>query len=104
MWMIIWTYVVAPENRSEFELAYGPEGDWQSLFSSSWGYEGSELVSGESEGHYLTIDRWESQAAHDAFMRTHGAAYEALDAGLDHLCVSSARVLSGTRIGDDAFP
>lgn len=104
MWITVWMYVVAPESRSEFELAYGPDGDWAQLFSSSWGFQGIELVSGEAEGHYLTISRWESQAALDAFMRTHGDAYAALDAGLDHLTLSASEVMSGVHVGHRAFP
>jgi heme-degrading monooxygenase HmoA len=104
MWIVVWTYTVAPQNRSEFEVAYGPDGDWVQLFSEGWGFEGSELFATGEGGHYLTIDRWESQAAAEAFMRTHGNAYRALDVGLAHLVDSEMMVFSGARTGEDAFP
>ncbi len=105
MWIVVWTYRVAPENRSEFEVAYGPDGDWVQLFSEGYGFVGTELfTSGDGGGHYLTIDRWESQAVWEAFMRRHGSAYEALDTGLEHLVASEMMVFSGSSTGEDAFP
>jgi heme-degrading monooxygenase HmoA len=104
MWIVVWTYRVAPENRSEFEVAYGPDGDWAQLFAEGWGFVGTEVFVTADGGHYLTIDRWESQAAAEAFMRTHGSAYEALDAGLGHLVESEMMVFRGASTGEDAFP
>jgi hypothetical protein len=42
--------------------------------------------------HYLTIDRWRSRAAFDAFVRTSGPAYGALDLRGDALTVREHRL------------
>jgi heme-degrading monooxygenase HmoA len=86
---IIWTYDVAPEHEAAFRAAYGPHGDWAQLFASAAGFIGVELLSGE---RYATIDRWESQAAFEAFQANLGEAYAALDATLAHLTRAQQRV------------
>jgi hypothetical protein len=42
--------------------------------------------------HYLTIDRWRSRAAFDAFVRASRPAYEALDLRGDALTVREHRL------------
>jgi hypothetical protein len=34
---------------------------------------------------YVTVDRWASADAHEAFRAQHGAAYDAIDAECEHL-------------------
>ncbi len=76
----LWEFAVVPAKRAEFEAHYGPDGTWAQLFRSARGYLGSELLQDRSDDlRYLTIDRWESRAAWQAFRRDHGAEYERLD-------------------------
>ncbi len=42
--------------------------------------------------HYLTIDRWRSRAAYEAFVRAAGPAYAALDRRGDALTVRERRL------------
>ena len=42
--------------------------------------------------HYLTIDRWRSRAAYDAFVHASGPAYAALDRRGDALTVNEHRL------------
>jgi heme-degrading monooxygenase HmoA len=86
---IIWTYDITPEYEAAFRAAYGPNGDWAQLFARAPGFLGAELLGGE---RYATIDRWESQAAFEAFQAQHGEAYAALDAKLAHLTRAQQRV------------
>ncbi len=86
---IIWTYDVAPGHEAAFRAAYGPDGDWARLFAKAPGFIGVELLEG---ARYATIDRWDAQAAFDAFKAQHGGAYAALDAKLAHLTLAQQLV------------
>jgi heme-degrading monooxygenase HmoA len=76
--VVAWFYRTRPEQRAEFERAYGPDGVWAALFRRGEGYLGTELFrDGES---YLVLDRWASQDEHERFGRVFGGEYEALSA------------------------
>ena len=63
---LVFSYDV--REPTEFERAYGPEGDWSQFFSGARGYIGTELLRDvETPGRYLVIDRWESAEAYNAF-------------------------------------
>lgn len=76
----VWEYRVRPEWRDEFAAAYGPEGDWVTLFRRHEGYLGTDLLRDRNDPlRYLTIDRWRSKADHEAFRRAAAAELAALD-------------------------
>ena len=77
----------------EFERVYGPAGDWVALFMLGSGYLGMELRRTDDDpAEYLTIDRWESEDAWQAFRRDNAAAYEALDRRCEPLTVAEVLV------------
>ncbi|HJS79157.1 MAG TPA: antibiotic biosynthesis monooxygenase [Vitreimonas sp.] len=89
-YVIVWTYEVPPPATDEFIAAYGPEGDWAQLFAKGAGFIGVELYrDGQT---FLTLDRWRSADAFNAFQAAFGAHYQALDAKLAHLTSSQARI------------
>ena len=88
---IVWRYAVRPEKQAEFEHAYGAAGTWAQLFAKGAGYLGTELLH-ETDGTYLTIDRWRDRTDFDRFMTAHRADYEALDAICDGWTVEEARL------------
>jgi heme-degrading monooxygenase HmoA len=76
----LWEFHVAGERREEFEDRYGPGGDWVRLFRRSPGYiETLLLRDPATAGRYVTIDRWESEAAYRAFRAQFAAEYHELD-------------------------
>jgi heme-degrading monooxygenase HmoA len=75
---ILWTYRVEPSWAVLFEAIYGPEGDWAQLFRQADGYRGTELLR-ESEGRYVTIDRWDSASDFQQFKASFADAYVLLD-------------------------
>ena len=80
MYIIIWVFLAKPGREAEFEQAYGPAGMWTSLFTRAQGYLGTELLQDPTRpGRYLTIDRWASAAAYEAFRKQHADAYAAVD-------------------------
>jgi heme-degrading monooxygenase HmoA len=80
MHVIIWEFRARAGLEEEFERAYGPEGTWARLFAHGDGFIGIELLRDVGErGRYLTIDRWTSQAAFEAFRHRWGDAYRAQD-------------------------
>lgn len=80
MLVILWEFRVRPGAEAAFEGAYGPGGAWGRLFARAEGWLGTELLrDGTVPGRYLTLDRWTSAAAYDAFLATHREEYAALD-------------------------
>jgi heme-degrading monooxygenase HmoA len=80
MYIIIWQFIVKPGRGAEFEQAYGPAGKWVELFRQADGYSGTELLRHSVlPRHYITIDRWVSEAAYEAFRSRHADAYAAID-------------------------
>ena len=63
---LVFSYEV--RDRDGFELAYGPDGEWELFFRQGAGYIGTELLHDvEIPTRYLVIDRWESAEAYNAF-------------------------------------
>jgi heme-degrading monooxygenase HmoA len=63
-------------ESSEFEQAYGPDGEWAQFFRQGTGYIGTELLRDlEEPDRYVVIDRWESIDAYNAFLGEHQAEY-----------------------------
>lgn len=91
MLAIIWRYEVKPENAAAFERSYGPGGAWETLFSLSPDFLGTELLEGDG-GAWATIDRWTSEAAYDAFLAAQKTRYGEIDAACDTLTDAEALV------------
>lgn len=98
MHVIVWSYHVAAEHRREFEQAYGPTGEWSTLFGRQAGYRGTELVRCSESGDYLTIDRWDTTSSFDEFMARWREDYEALDTRLDAVTETEQRIGHGATI------
>jgi heme-degrading monooxygenase HmoA len=63
---LVFSYEV--RDREGFELAYGPDGEWEQFFRQGVGYVGTELLHDvEIPTRYLVIDRWESAETYNAF-------------------------------------
>ena len=73
MYVIVWEYEVGPEHAAAFEALYGADGDWARLFRWAEGYVETRLYRDTARPMlYLTIDRWLSRAAYEAFAQTAG--------------------------------
>jgi heme-degrading monooxygenase HmoA len=71
---LVFSYDV--RDSTEFERAYGNEGEWARFFGRGRGYIGTELLRDvETPGRYLVIDRWESADAYNAFANGHRDEY-----------------------------
>jgi heme-degrading monooxygenase HmoA len=63
-------------DPTEFERAYGPDGEWAEFFRDGDGYIGTELLRDvENPGRYLVIDRWESREAYQRFVELQRKEY-----------------------------
>ncbi|MGQ0532918.1 MAG: antibiotic biosynthesis monooxygenase family protein [Caulobacteraceae bacterium] len=87
---IFWTYEVAPEHEAAFIDAYNAHGAWAQLFARAPGFIGVELY--RDGGRFLTIDRWQSAAAFEAFQAAFAAEYRALDTKCEALTQSETRL------------
>jgi heme-degrading monooxygenase HmoA len=93
MFVVVWKFEIAEEKIAVFEAAYGPQGAWAQLFSSSPDYQGTELLrDAYIPDSYLTIDRWASEDAFRAFRKDHDAEYEVLDRLSDSLTSRETRI------------
>jgi heme-degrading monooxygenase HmoA len=82
----LWEFHVTGERREEFENDYGPGGAWARLFRQSPGYIETLLLRDTANaGRYVTIDRWQSEAAYQAFRSRFAAEYRELDERCQHL-------------------
>jgi heme-degrading monooxygenase HmoA len=92
---ILWTYEVTPGREEAFRAAYGPDGDWARLFARAAGFLGVELYG--DGARYLSIDRWATAEAFEAFQERFSAEYAALDAKLAPLTCAQTRLGAFTR-------
>lgn len=85
-YVYVWAFRVAAQHRDAFERAYGPDGDWVTLFAQADGYLGTTLLIDRDEpGRYLTIDRWRDEAAYGAFRARYADRYAAIDQACEGL-------------------
>src|SRR3712207_1258690 len=88
MYVILWRLRPVVGQESEFERAYGPSGEWAQLFGREDGYLGTEVLRRLEEGEsreYLTLDRWASRGAYEAFRARWSGEYRQLDRRLEEL-------------------
>lgn len=86
MHAIVWELRASSGHEEEFEHLYGPNGEWVQLFARAAGYIGTELLSDvEERGRYITIDRWISRSAFEAFRNRWLSGYRSLDHRCDVL-------------------
>src|SRR5262245_7873600 len=89
---MIWSFRPRPERVSEFETAYGADGVWARFFRQSPDYLGTELLRpSDVPDRYITIDRWQSRAAYEAFRAEHTDEYEELDRKCTALTIDEAK-------------
>ena len=91
MYLVLWRFRPVVGREDEFKLAYGPFGKWARLFRREQGYLGTELLRrSDDSGEYLTLDRWASRAAYEAFRSRWGDEYGGLDRLLEGLTEEEA--------------
>jgi heme-degrading monooxygenase HmoA len=89
MMIRVWEYDVPEAAAADFERIYGTNGAWAQLFSSSDGFEGTELFASVSNsGRYLTVDRFRDETSWRRFQDEQREAYLALDAESEGLTVA----------------
>jgi len=91
MYVIVWEFTVRPEQREAFERGYGSDGDWARYFKRDESFRGVELWRGgelddPEWDRYLTVDRWASVEAYEAFRERTDAEYQEMDNRFLDLC------------------
>lgn len=96
MYVRVWQYEVPAEQVEAFVAAYGADGDWAQLFRRASGYAGTDLFRDtDSRDRFLTVDRWDSETAWDAFLAQRGTEYGRLADDLAGLTTANRPVLEG---------
>ena len=94
---------VRPECEAEFVRIYGSHGDWVRLFHRADGFCGTELLRDqETACRYITVDRWTSEAAYNAFVRRFSGEYHALDAASERLNLAEPPIGSFITVDESA--
>jgi len=76
----LWEFIVKAEHVEEFQRQYGPDGSWVALFREDAGYRGTLLLRDRANPlRFITVDRWESAAAHHTFRTAFAPEYAELD-------------------------
>lgn len=76
----VWEFIVPESTRSGFVQHYSPNGSWGQLFRGHTGYIETILLHDlERPERFVTIDRWVSRSAYEAFRSTCSAEYDRLD-------------------------
>ena len=93
MYIIVWEYEVRADRLGAFEALYGPAGAWARLFGQADEYRGTDLYRDTTRPtRYVTIDRWTSPAAFEAYIPTVRQAYQQLDESAAALTVRERRL------------
>jgi quinol monooxygenase YgiN len=80
MYYVVWEYEVRADQLAAFETLYGPTGAWSQLFHAAEGYRGTELYRDTTRPtHFVTVDRWATPAALEAYLPTVRESYDRLD-------------------------
>lgn len=88
MFQILWQFETTHEQDAAFAEAYGPDGPWVAFFREAPGFLGTELFRRSvAPPCFLTLDRWKTRAAYEAFRRERAVEYSALDAACEALTV-----------------
>jgi len=93
----VWEYEVPGERTAAFTAAYSADGPWGELFRRSAGFVGTELYRDSARpGWFLTIDRWQDEAAWQAFLTAFRPDYESLDAQLEGIAAVERSLFEGS--------
>jgi heme-degrading monooxygenase HmoA len=93
----VWEYEVPEDRIDRFVAAYGPSGDWETLFARGGGFARTELFhSTRLAKRFVTLDWWRSEEAWQAFLDRWGDAYAELDATLQPLAAGGRLLAEGS--------
>lgn len=99
----IWEFEVAADKLPAFLRCYGPDGDWAALFRRAPGYLGTRLLRDQARPtRFVTVDRWRSVEAYEAFKKRFGAEYDVLDRYGEGLTVHEASLGSYREYAEEA--
>jgi heme-degrading monooxygenase HmoA len=77
---IVWEFIARDGKVSEFEKFYSATGPWATVFGGSGGFLGTTLLRDtQTARRFLTIDRWDSAASHQAMRERFAEQYQATD-------------------------
>jgi heme-degrading monooxygenase HmoA len=89
----VWEFVVKKETQGQFELAYGPGGEWSKLFSRQPGFRGTTLMRDmDNPLRYLVIDLWDSSSLREEMLADQASEYSALEASFDEWVASKTEL------------
>ncbi len=93
MIQFVWEFIAREDKVAEFERHYDASGAWAQLFRKNAGFQGTQLLrDAENSRRYLTVDRWESEAAYRAMRERFAKEHEALDRACEEFTELERRI------------
>jgi heme-degrading monooxygenase HmoA len=100
----VWEFVARAGKVAEFERHYAASGAWAELFRKSAGFQGTELLrDAENSRRYLTVDRWESEAAYRAMRERFAKEHDELDRRCEEFTELERRIGAFEIVKSDHF-
>jgi heme-degrading monooxygenase HmoA len=97
-----WEYVVAPGREEEFLRLYGSDGAWVRLFRKAAGYRRTDLLRDRAvPRRFLTIDRWESREAWEAFRVGFASEFDTIDRSGNELTLEERELGTFTIVSNE---
>lgn len=79
-YLLVWEFHVRSGCEDQFEIVYGPDGDWVQLFRKAEGFIRTELNHDlNNSRRYLTFDYWSSLQAYENFRQYYREQYTVID-------------------------
>ena len=101
MYCYVWSFTVRPEYVDEFQVAYGPTGDWARFFASDPGYIRTSLLADrQNPTRFLTLDFWSSYEACVSFREGFSSQFEALDKSFERFTTEEVQFGSFHVLGE----
>ena len=88
-YVCLWEFQVASDSEERFVEYYSAGGIWVRLFREADGFADTQLLKDtEHPYRYVTIDRWTSASAYEAFRKRFAEQYAELDRLCENFTVS----------------
>ena len=93
MYCYVWSFIVRPEHLTEFQTAYGPDGDWAWLFRRDPQYIRTDLLRDRDDPtRFLTVDFWTSREACASFRTRFKGDFETLDKSCERFTIEETQI------------
>jgi heme-degrading monooxygenase HmoA len=90
---LIWEFTVKDKTYGQFELVFGPGGEWGNLFKACGGFRGATILRDmKKQERYLLVEVWDSEDQRNASLEENETQYDTLKATLSQFSESMTEI------------